>query len=514
MRQNRRWAAAGVWDGTRALVLAAGLVAVLPGGVSSAPMSHDPWKLAVGRALGDPTHKAAAGRCENCHTLKAAEAEPNTSYINNAARTIQSYKISLKRPIVDEDNLGCTFCHSSRLDNTTMDDVLSDFEFAPNQHPVGVTVAGANNNDEYLSGNGTAPLADRLQCLDCHQPSLLGYPYHEGRTTDPGIWAGTWNKADNAAALQGVTAAADKGKAHCLTCHDELGAQNAPTRPKMGHLGWGSYNPATNAMRDPSGQYLQAAATASCTVCHDTHTSIKADLMQDGLDRGTADPGRRAIVESDCVAVCHAIGQFTTSGHGGRIGINTTTCTPCHSASISHRDTTDAGTVRRLGMLYENAQKSTLTLDRSADGLDNDMNGVKDDEPSFAYSKTSICRTCHRNYAGHGSGGRNTGCLDCHDVHGDDAVGNVAMIRTVVLGEPTTFTQADRSAHAYYKGTGDGTGICDNAACHRAGGLEAAHKGGTGAELAQLCADCHTFSHKIAPNTEDSFKLAKPAGAQ
>ena len=159
-------------------------------------------------------------------------------------------------------------------------------------------------------------------------------------------------------------------------------------------------------------------------MCHDTHTSNKANLLQDGLDRGAADPGHTAIVESTCVAVCHAPGAFSTYGHGGKIGINSTTCTPCHSASISHRDTTDASTVRRLGMVYESTLMSNLALARNADGLDNDMNGVRDDEASFAYSKTSICKTCHMNYAGHGSGTRNSGCLDCHDVHGDDAAGN------------------------------------------------------------------------------------------
>ena len=50
-------------------------------------------------------------------------------------------------------------------------------------------------------------------------------------------------------ALQGVTAAADKDKAHCLHLPLERAVGgNGATKPRMGHLDWGNYNAATNTM--------------------------------------------------------------------------------------------------------------------------------------------------------------------------------------------------------------------------------------------------------------------------
>jgi hypothetical protein len=128
------------------------------------------------------------------------------------------------------ETFGCTFCHSSQLDNATMDDVLGDFEPTTVKHPVGRKIDGVTNtNNEYLSTIGSAALADELQCNSCHNMTLLTYPAHEGRPAgDPAVWTGTWDKTNNPSALLNVTVAADAEKNHCVsTCHGDLGAGNS-----------------------------------------------------------------------------------------------------------------------------------------------------------------------------------------------------------------------------------------------------------------------------------------------
>ena len=274
----------------------------------------------------------------------------------------------------------------------------------------------------------------------------------------------------------------------------------------MGHYAWGGYN--GTSIYDPSGQALNPTTTATCTVCHDTHTSTQANLMQDGLVRGQPDAGHTAVNENTCVAVCHQLGGFDSYGHGGgKPGISSTLCTPCHDSNVSHRDTTDGASARRLS--YNDAVQSNLTYNRAADGLDNDMDGLLDagdaNEGSFAYSKTSNCKTCHMHYAGHGSGVRAAACMDCHDPHGDASAANNndVMLRSSLYGENTVFTAAQRAAGTYYI-AGNTTGACDNDACHNnmAGNLATAHRGGAPA-LSLPCSDCHTMSH-TAPGLADT----------
>ena len=90
---------------------------------------------------------------------------------------------------------------------------------------------------------------------------------------------------------------------------------------------------------------------------------------------------------------------------------------------------------------------------------------------------TSVCTTCHGAYLPHGSG-KEVGCLDCHDEHGEGANGNASMI---VASLPPDSKEGEKTVFAAAKGgdfyRADGAGICDNALCH--GGVKS--KSGTAA---------------------------------
>jgi hypothetical protein len=503
-------------DGRRlaaGLLAGAGLLAATATVGLCATAAHDPWRLAEVRDGAQPLSDAA-GRCDACHTLSPTESEAGTGFISHTARTLQWIKLYKGgKRFTGADQLACTFCHSAMLDNTSMQDALGEFTTTTVKHPMGRKIDGVTDtSNEWLSAADSVEVADELQCTSCHAGALVTYPFHEGRTTDPAPWTGSWDAGVNPDALKNVAAAGDRDKRHCVdTCHgNAVAGGNGPTRPLMGHYAWGGFDGTT--LHDPAGQALQVAGS-TCAVCHDAHTSTEPGLIQDGLRRGAPDPGRAAIDEASCVAVCHAAGAFNTHGHGGKVGISSTACTPCHDPGIGHRDQTDDATRRRLS--YLDPAKSGLTANLGADGRDNDMDGVRDasdpDEQTFAYSKTANCKTCHINYAGHGAGARAASCLDCHDMHGDDAAANdnAAMIRSTLFGENATFSAADRSGGVFYKGAANPDGLCDNDACHAniSGSLASAHRGGAAA-LAQPCDDCHAISHRAAPNTDDSFKVA------
>jgi hypothetical protein len=502
-------------DGRRlaaGLLAGAGLLAATATVGLCATAAHDPWRLAEVRDGAQPLSDAA-GRCDACHTLSPTESEAGTGFISHTARTLQWIKLYKGgKRFTGADQLACTFCHSAMLDNTSMQDALGEFTTTTVKHPMGRKIDGVTDtSNEWLSAADSVEVADELQCTSCHAGALVTYPFHEGRTTDPAPWTGSWDAGVNPDGLKNVAAAGDRDKRHCLaTCHGGgVAGGNTPTRPLMGHYAWGNFDGST--LYDPTGQALQVAG-AICAVCHDAHTSTKPGLIQDGLKRGAPDPGRTAIDENTCVAVCHAVGAFNTHGHGRKVGINAVTCAPCHTTTVRHRDQTDDASRRRL--TYVDAAKSGLTSNRATDGLDNDMDGVKDakdpDERAFAYSKTSNCKGCHIRYAGHGSGARAASCLDCHDMHGDDAAANdnAAMIRSRLYGEDTKFTAKDRASGIFYRGAADPAGICDNDACHASlsGPLASGHADGPEA-LAKPCRTCHVMSHTAAPDTDDSFMV-------
>ena len=103
------------------------------------------------------------------------------------------------------------------------------------------------------------------------------------------------------------------------------------------------------------------------------------------------------------------------------------------------------------------------------DGL---LDAADPNEATFAYSKTSNCKTCHLHYAGHGSAVRATGCMDCHDPHGDAAAANnnARMLRSSVFGETGVLHGGGPDGGAFYKAgstTGSATTTCATRASRR-----------------------------------------------
>ena len=172
------------------------LLLLLPQGALSGPASHDPWQLEQVRVDGS-TVVNAPGRCETCHTLDPDAGENGTSYISNTARTLRMMKIAKGGSFTLNENFGCTFCHSSQLDNVTMDDVLSDFEFDDDQAPGGAEGRRGDGHDQRVPEHVRQRSADgRAAVQQLPQHGAADLPGHEGRPAgDPAEWTGTWNQA-------------------------------------------------------------------------------------------------------------------------------------------------------------------------------------------------------------------------------------------------------------------------------------------------------------------------------
>ena len=515
-------------------------VSLLMAGGAYGYSSHDPWKLKQVRIDGLPiTDENVTGACDSCHTLDVPASDPNGGYMQKYVRTMSQMR-SANGGVVPA-NFGCTFCHSSVSDNIYMKNGLKDFEFTAvgYKHPVGVTVTGTETSDEYLSTFNTSPQADRLNCIDCHEPALLfpsgqaGYPYHEGRVTDPAPWTGSWNKATNPYALRNVAALGEERNKHCVnTCHG-ASVPDTDTTPRMGHVGWGGYRevpPGSGIfkMYEPRGGEIRQS---DCGVCHEPHTSTKAKLISDGLRPQTTGVNtpptlpdvitspKAAIVETNCTAVCHEGGDpnsdFEQKGHGkakDREGARTMNykCSGCHDSGVPHRDPLNP---KRFGFTEETAI-SGIPHDGSNNKLDDDYDGQVDepDEATWKNKALSICQSCHSEYYAHGGdlNGLSTihlktaGCLDCHDPHGRDVGNNIELIRTSIAGEETVFQYTtDNGTLGWYDfyrvGNGVTNGVCDNTTCHGGRDLETIladpkitdHKGiGKG----DNCTGCHTHT--------------------
>jgi predicted CxxxxCH...CXXCH cytochrome family protein len=465
---------------TAALVLATLVRLVLP--ATDAAASHVSALSSGGEQM----------LCYACHNLSGdvnLGYDPATNYINQNSRTLSTMKIL--NGGATPGIFGCTYCHSDATRTAKMKDAMGDFATQTSMHYVGKQrTSGTQTWNEYVSNrtgnawNGT-PIADELQCVYCHDTALVDYPESSATPTPFNDHAAA--PATNQNRLRGfVSTSPFKYNDSCVnTCHDgDYEGTGAPTNlpngeavPRMGHYGWGSYvqtgSPATTVtMREPRGTSIQEVR---CEVCHDTHSSNKASLFSDGTED-------TAINENNCTAVCHSGGLATsgyrTKGHGKAmnrentvaIGFSYTTCAPCHNTGVPHRDPANP---QRFG-LTDDTNQAGITYNGAADGLDNNMNGQVDEaaEATWTNSATSICRTCHSTYNVHsgaiagGSGRGSASCLDCHDPHGEAVGANVEMIRSSVVGEPTTYVNPPESASPDFFRAGDATGACDNIACH------------------------------------------------
>ena len=412
--------------------------------------------------------------CLNCHTLNVAEAEPGTSLISAASRTLPIIK-SLSGGTVPED-FGCTYCHGGGLARARMRNALADFGAQASKHPVGVDMrTGAETMNEYLSGTARN-FPGELGCVDCHDPALL-VDQAAANLAGPAPYA---NHADPAGAGRSdnplMLRVADRDGL-CRSCHGP-GAGNAKavaTPPPHG----------VGAPVEPDGTPLRIAL---CTGCHNSHSSTNFKLFADGR-QGVADVG--FLDTRTCTARCHfrgdSDGSYDTRGHGMATGARRGTpmkfgCGTCHASNAKHES-------ERPMMLNFDADPG-----RSA----------------FGSSVTSVCHVCHGDRKPHaGAGGRAAGCIDCHDEHaeGVQAAGNRAMIPGALPkggagGEPTVFAGRGAGALDYYRPSGDG--LCDNAICH--GGLKApdgtpfapllalmrgGHHSGGDQDPGSDCGDCH-----------------------
>ena len=132
----------------------------------------------AGLSCAEAAHFVDEGNgCYACHSLDAAEDEPDTNFIASVSRTTQQMKAS--RGGGAPDNFGCTYCHS-RAGNTTMREVLTHFSGKASQHPIGRNlVSGKRTGNAYLSAIGSSA-AGEMDCVDCHDPALLNDGAVEG----------------------------------------------------------------------------------------------------------------------------------------------------------------------------------------------------------------------------------------------------------------------------------------------------------------------------------------------
>jgi len=436
------------------------------------------WAFAVillAAGLGPAARPAAAAHfdndvsdlasiCYDCHTLNAALADNNTSFINVSTRTLPTMR-QLYGSVAPQ-TFGCTFCHNDPRRTTNMKTALGPFDSRNSQHPVdrgytkdaftNVTLGNNTYTTLYMSNwdNSWTRPADQIGCVDCHQMDGE-YPNHPKpdnavRTANPYMLRGgaaSWNAADNHAS-----------NAFCLAiCH--AGTAPGTSGYRMGHYGWGAYASTTGGMPDNSLKEHDGTAlkTSKCVDCHETHSSnSKPNLM------GEQRQSLQNIDPANCTNICHQDSIFLSRGHG-KTGIGLV-CANCHNPSVSHRDSSNPK--RFSGS--EAPARATLSQNFAANGLDDDFDGVIDNpgEATLQYSTESICSTtCHTDKHVHqGTIGATSGsasCLHCHDPHGKGIDNNIKMVRRTVMGRATNYWTSGTDLYR-----SDNTSICDNPNCH------------------------------------------------
>jgi len=483
--------------------------------------------------------------CYGCHAFSAGIVEPGTTSMAISAMTeIKSHGWA------SGQRLSCTFCHRA-VNATHIPEALSDFTTSGvSRHPVSRNfVSGAVDNTAYLSNDNTS-FAQHLDCKDCHDITLTGYPNHDNNWLGNVGSAGR-TKLSNPFGLRNVTAP----KAYddmCRACHSTLASFQSFT----GKSGAGSakiliathdngVDNAANAIKDMDNTQLRTQAEwgtkRQCNICHDGHYSANNHLFSDGHELGWTGSPKTAINETtDCTNVCHfrgdAQGSYDTRGHGKTANWQgvalSKNCTFCHDASKPHRpSSTDYSTRYRFPTL----DNSWLTTS------------------AFGKPIRSVCATCHPpgTYPLHQTKRGDVGCIDCHDQHAKNSDNNVMMIRNtnrvanlwgiigggaagatvgseaVLFSKSTKYPAGDNVFHYYTSasyGTGDpaAPGFCDQRACHGAGrasdnvttltplsGLMANAKHSGGNQPANFdCESCHTHA-----DTGGSFRATSSCTA-
>ncbi len=415
--------------------------------------------------------------CSNCHTLDADEGLDETSYINKAARTMNTI-LTLNGGTAPA-RLGCTFCHSNPV-NTVMMEVLDHFGDKTSKHPLGQTFAGGDTNGEYFSTiASTTPL--ELDCVDCHDATLLDTV---GTTQDyfSHLPPGTGARVDNPYMVKNLTVL-NEYDSHCRTCH---GVSAPAIKGQNVQLGAASaHRDATtgNEILENDGTPIvpRDAGTAvdtddKCRACHDGHWSKYPNLISDGHETHKSGGGSPVsdteILSTDCTSVCHYQGDqynsFETKGHGKATDtkgqVMDLYCTNCHDSGAEHAGT-NANYKTKYRLLY--------FADSTSDVSD------------FGSPLYSICKQCHGTKPYHkGSkqkgGTFKTGCTDCHDEHaeGVGSASNIYMMPktakpngtygTIIITKPGTEAVWYEEKLDYYSSAAghSGEGLCDVQECH------------------------------------------------
>lgn len=434
--------------------------------------------------------------CYACHSLNDRTSDPDSSAMAQIARTLLIMK-SFNGGTTPA-RFGCTYCHSNPA-NRVMREALTHFGTKASKHPVGRNfVTGEETNGEYFSTIGSTA-GDELDCVDCHDPVLLAPDAAEGSYVDHAPPDDPL-RAGNPLMLRRVTAPRQYDE-FCRLCH---GARAEPLR---GHdLRLRSHADAAAApIRESDGTELRTTAAggpAQCTACHDTHSSGKVLLLNDGHE------GDLAVVSTDCTTLCHYAGDagesYTRRGHGRELstyryrgrdvdfgpGSNYVTmnmaCTACHQ-SLDTSDTS-AGRKRHVerptGGSVQDRYRARFNLNLPVQGWD--------EGSVFGNPLVGICYSCHAVVPPHRSdAGPAAGCLDCHDEHAEKSGRDNLFMIPVVAKANGSYAAAARERQRivpmFYaesrldpeEGTPredgldffrsrDTAGICDNAACHPA----------------------------------------------
>jgi hypothetical protein len=462
--------------------------------------------------------------CYSCHSLGASDSDPNTSAINAIARTLLLMKAYGGGSV--PARFGCTYCHGNPA-NATMRDALSQFGAKPSKHPVGRNfLTGAESFGEYLSTIGSATPGE-LDCVDCHDPALLAPDAAEGSYVDHAA-PDDPARATNPFMLRSVSAP-ERYDAFCRGCH---GADAAPVKGRSARLA-SHADAAAGPILEADGTPLRttvAGGENQCTACHDTHSSGLVRLFNDGHE------GDAAIVSADCTSLCHfagdAAGSYTASGHGAAestyryrggqvnfdngshlVGMNLR-CTSCH-VSLDTSDTS----AERVKHVRRPAEGTPQERYRARYGLNLPLQSW-DGGSTFGNPLVGICYSCHSSsqpHRGDGEGAGSAGCQDCHDEHAEGVGENRFMVpqssrpagsyaAAAAPGAPAvpvryTVTRLDPADGTPRTGEldfvrDDGSGVCDNAACHPALAPMADHvssRDHTGGreDVGSNCGECH-----------------------
>ncbi len=438
-------------------------------------------------------HWGTSVDCYNCHDMNSHNVEPGTYAISRTA--VAEAK---GHGWTSGMRLGCTFCHRSVNTVIAITDVLSSFAGATppgaSRHPVArdFTDGSIDNTVPYLSTDNTT-FAGHLDCRDCHDVTLVGYPNHDNNWL-LNVGAAGRTRATNPFALRGVTDL-KRFDVLCRNCHGRAGAFYAFTGKDPGsapRIVLSSHDNGVdngaNAIRDLDNTFLRTMVERDydrqCSICHDAHESQNEHLFSDGHEYDWNDNPETYIDErADCTTVCHyrgdAAGNYDIHGHGKPRAWDCTIlnreCDLCHIPNLPHAPNDNTYEVR-----YRFAT----------------MDGSWTTPSVFGRALKSVCATCHDDKPLHGATpDKVVGCLDCHDQHAKSSDNNVMMIRntnrvagsvlgltgvgaavgteSVLFSKSIKYPAGDNVFHFYtnveYGGPGtDNTnaGFCDQRACH------------------------------------------------